>query len=67
MLLQYQRFQLGGRIEEVEIDSNPVTGKQHILLRDVQDVFPTASRFERDGRPVRFLSDDQGNRQVFGK
>ncbi|KAF9197784.1 hypothetical protein BGZ49_001636, partial [Haplosporangium sp. Z 27] len=60
----YQRFQLGGRIEEIEIDTNPITGRQYILLRDVQDVFPTAARFEKDGRPVRFLSDEQGNRQA---
>ncbi|KAF9999113.1 hypothetical protein BGZ80_003373 [Entomortierella chlamydospora] len=62
MLLQYQRFQLGGRVEEIEVETNPVTGKQYILLRDVQDVFPTAARFEKDGRPVRFQSDEQGNR-----
>ncbi|KAF8975566.1 hypothetical protein BGZ46_009019 [Entomortierella lignicola] len=60
MLLQYQRFQLGGRIEEIEIDTNPITGRQYILLRDVQDVFPTAARFEKDGRPVRFLKNGTG-------
>ncbi|KAF9299262.1 hypothetical protein BGZ88_011477 [Linnemannia elongata] len=62
MMIQYQRFQLGGRIEEIEVETVASIGKQYILLRDVQDVFPTAARFEREGRPVRFLSDEQGQR-----
>ncbi|KAI8598147.1 hypothetical protein EDD21DRAFT_383340 [Dissophora ornata] len=62
MYVQYQRFQLGGRAEEVEVATNPVTGMQYVLLQDVQDVFPTAARFERDGRAVRFMSDEQGSR-----
>ncbi|KAI7822049.1 hypothetical protein BC939DRAFT_454607 [Gamsiella multidivaricata] len=62
MLLQHQRFQLGGRVQDIEVESNQATGKLCVLLRDVQDVFPTAARFEREGRPVRFQSDDQGNR-----
>ncbi|KAK3832869.1 MAG: hypothetical protein J3R72DRAFT_495072 [Linnemannia gamsii] len=62
MMIQYQRFQLGGRIEEIEVETIASIGKQYILLRDIQDVFPTAARFEREGRPVRFLSDEQGQR-----
>ncbi|KAF9274195.1 hypothetical protein BGZ68_000872 [Mortierella alpina] len=64
MMIQHQRFQLGGRVEEIEIETNTSTGKQYVLLRDVQDVFPTAARFERDGRPVRFQSDEQGHRTL---
>ncbi|KAG0246346.1 hypothetical protein B0O80DRAFT_457097 [Mortierella sp. GBAus27b] len=62
MMLQYQRFQLGGKVEEVEVETNRVNEKQYILLHDVQDVFPTAARFERDGRPVKFMSDENGVR-----
>ncbi|KAF9914023.1 hypothetical protein BX616_009117 [Lobosporangium transversale] len=62
MMLQYQRFRLGGRVEEIEVETNPKTGQQYVLLRDVQDVFPTACRFELDGRPVKFQSDEQGHR-----
>lgn len=62
MILQYQGFQLGGRLEEVEVETNGITGKQYVLLHDVQDVFPTAVRFERDGKPVKFQSDEDGHR-----
>jgi hypothetical protein len=62
MIFQYQRFQLGGRVEEIEVETSTLTGKQYVLLQDVQDVFPTAARFERDGRPVKFQSDENGNR-----
>ncbi|KAG0215426.1 hypothetical protein BGX28_010131 [Mortierella sp. GBA30] len=62
MMIRHQRFQLGGRVEEIETVSNATTGKHYVLLRDVQDVFPTAARFESDGRPVRFHSDEQGHR-----
>ncbi|KAF9925939.1 hypothetical protein FBU30_004363 [Linnemannia zychae] len=61
-MVQHQRFQFGGRVEEIEIETVVSLGKQYILLRDVQDVFPTAARFECEGRPVRFLSDEQGQR-----
>ncbi|KAF9287023.1 hypothetical protein BGZ74_001190 [Mortierella antarctica] len=62
MQVQYQRFQVNNKIISIEAELNKSNGIHFVLLQDVQDVVPEASRFEIDGKPVRFLSDDFGKR-----
>ncbi|KAF9306361.1 hypothetical protein BG003_001053 [Podila horticola] len=62
MQVHYQRFQVNDKVISIETELNKSNGIHFVLLQDVQDVVPEAVRFEIDGKPVRFLSDDFGNR-----
>lgn len=62
MQVQYQRFQVNDKVISIEAELNQANGIHFVLLQDVQDVVPDAVRFEIDGKPVRFLSDDHGKR-----
>lgn len=65
MQVHYQRFQVNDKVISIETELNKSNGIHFVLLQDVQDVVPEAVRFEIDGKPVRFLSDDFGNRYEY--
>ncbi|KAF8968214.1 hypothetical protein BGZ46_010902 [Entomortierella lignicola] len=61
----YQRIQLGDIIEEVCIRTAPYNNdppSYYVLLNDIHDVFQNARRFKRDGHPVPFLVNPDGER-----
>ncbi|KAF8985335.1 hypothetical protein BGZ46_004900, partial [Entomortierella lignicola] len=60
----YQRIQLDNTIEEVCIGTTPNNdpSSYYVLLKDIQDVFRNAQRFKRDGHPVPFLVNPDGER-----
>ncbi|KAF9203882.1 hypothetical protein BGZ49_005920, partial [Haplosporangium sp. Z 27] len=61
----YQRIQLGNTIEEVCIRTTPNNdpSSYHVLLHDIQDVFQNARRLKRNGHPVPFLVNPDGERE----
>ncbi|KAG0027629.1 hypothetical protein BGZ81_005435 [Podila clonocystis] len=62
MQVQYQRFKVNDKIINIEAELNKSNGIHFVLLQDVQDVVPEATRFEVDDKPVRFLCEDSGKR-----
>ncbi|KAF9432945.1 hypothetical protein BGZ76_010115, partial [Entomortierella beljakovae] len=64
---QYQLFQLADKKEKVCVSYSDIRASNanslfHVSLQDIQEVFPNALRFKKNGNPIPFLKDSHGNR-----